>query len=111
MLLWLRGKMNIARPQAAGVLLVRRESGQASHRRQIAAGPEFLDLLARYGFETVDFGSGEHTIEQQVEMLSGAEVVLAPHGAGLTNLTYLNAPLTLIEVFSGSLFRRTMTCG
>lgn len=60
--------------------------------------PEFLDLLARHQFETVDFGEGDYTILEQVALLDKAGIILAPHGAALSNLTYLNAPLGIIEL-------------
>lgn len=99
-LLWLREKMKFSAPPGKRRLLVNRSQPKPRVGDNIAQTPEFLELMARYGFETVDFGSGEKTIEEQVEMLSGAEIVLASHGAGLTNLAYLNPPLTVVEVFS-----------
>jgi len=102
-LLWLRHKMKIATAPGRRRLLVRRAKGRARVGNNIAPTPEFIELLTRYGFEIVDFGSGELSIEEQVELLNGAEVVLAPHGAGLTNLAYLNGPLTVIEIFAANL--------
>jgi hypothetical protein len=101
-LLWLREKMQISAPPGRRRLLVRRSQADRRIGDNISQTPEFMEVMARHGFETVDFGNGEKTIEQQIEMLSGAEVIVAPHGAGLTNLAYLNAPLTVIEVFSAS---------
>lgn len=58
----------------------------------------FLQLLAAYGFETVEFGNGERSVPQQVALLDGAGIVLAPHGAAMTNLAYLDGPATIIEL-------------
>jgi len=65
----------------------------------IVEATDFLGLLDEFGFERIDFGTGEHPVEAQISMLEGAGIILAAHGAGLTNLVYLNPPLTIIEVF------------
>lgn len=67
----------------------------------------FLDFLARNRFETVETGGAECKIADQVELLAEAAVILAPHGAGLTNLAYLSPPLSVIEVM-GSQTARAM---
>jgi capsular polysaccharide biosynthesis protein len=63
----------------------------------ISESPDFRSFLIDHNFETVEFGS-ELSIEQQIRLLDGAGVVLASHGAALTNLLYMNAPLLVIEV-------------
>lgn len=64
----------------------------------IAETPDVAALLDRYGFRRVTFGSGELSVAEQAARLDGARVVLAPHGAAMTNLAYLNPPVTVIEV-------------
>lgn len=59
---------------------------------------EVIAFLKEKNFEIVDFGDGELGIAEQAQMLAGAGVILAPHGAALTNLVYLSPPLSLIEV-------------
>ena len=99
-LTWLRETMKIDAPPGRKRYFVRRTQARMRIGNNLAPTPELLALLQRYGFEIVDFGSGELTVEEQVAQLSEAEIVLSPHGAGLTNLAYLNPPLTVIEVFS-----------
>jgi hypothetical protein len=64
----------------------------------IAETPDFLALLERHGFETVEFGAGGLAVLDQVRMLDGAGVVLAPHGAALTNIAYMTPPATIVEI-------------
>ena len=67
----------------------------------IAETDEFLAFLRRHQFIPIDFGNGDLSIEEQIDKLEGASVVLASHGAGLTNISYLNPPVRIIEVFGG----------
>jgi hypothetical protein len=64
----------------------------------IAETPEFLSLLQHHKFETIEFGAGASSVTEQVRMLNGAGMILAPHGAALTNTAYLTPPATIIEV-------------
>jgi capsular polysaccharide biosynthesis protein len=96
---WLRAVMGLETPPGKRRYYVRRTPEAFRKGNNISETPEFLALLARYGFETIDFGNGENSIAQQVAMMRDAGVILAAHGAGLSNLGYLTAPLTVIEVF------------
>ena len=97
---WIRGLMGVQAAAGSRRYFIKRSPTKSRPGNNIAETVEFRDFLARWNFESIDFGNGERTIEQQIQMLSGAAVILAPHGAGLTNLAYLNPPLTIIEVFS-----------
>ncbi|GAB7095462.1 hypothetical protein JCM30237_26160 [Halolamina litorea] len=77
-----RERVYIARDDAT----VRRVSNQDAVER----------VLKRYGVET--FLLGELSVREQVELFSNAELVVAPHGAGLTNILYSD-DLTVIELF------------
>ncbi|SIT76260.1 glycosyltransferase family 61 protein [Pontibacter indicus] len=54
--------------------------------RRVLNEQELLPLLERYGFEMVR--AEELTYQQQVQLFFEAELVIAPHGAGLTNLLF-----------------------
>lgn len=54
--------------------------------RRVLNEQELLPLLERYGFEVVR--AEELTYQQQVRLFFEAELVIAPHGAGLTNLLF-----------------------
>ena len=97
---WIRGLMDVRAPAGSRRYFIKRSPQKTRPGNNIAETPEFQAFLARWHFECVDFGNGDHSIDQLIQMLSGAAVILAPHGAGLTNLAYLNPPLTIIETFS-----------
>ncbi|MBV9511274.1 MAG: glycosyltransferase family 61 protein [Caulobacteraceae bacterium] len=73
----------------------------------ISENADFLEFLRRHSFEVVDFGNGELPVREQIGKLKGASIILAAHGAGLTNLAYLNAPVRIIEVFSRSVIAQS----
>jgi len=110
---WLRG---LYEPNAAPdgrKYYVRRNPNKKRSGSNIAETAAFLDILETHGFNIIDFGNGENSIQQQINMLDGASVILTAHGAGLTNLAYLRAPVRVIEVFgptvSSTSFMRTST--
>jgi len=80
-------------------LYIRRGS---SSTRTLAGGGlaetvEILDLLQALNFEIIEFGR-DHTIEAQVAMLDGAGLILATHGAALTNIAYLEEGVSVLEI-------------
>lgn len=99
---WLRNLVGKTVRPAGKRYYVRRSPLKPRRGNNIAEDARFLDFLRRHEFSTVDFGNGELSVHEQIDILQGASVVLAPHGAGLTNIAYLNAPATIIEVFSRS---------
>ena len=42
----------------------------------------------------------DHNIATQIALFSGAEFIVAPHGAGLTNLIWCNSSAKVLEIFS-----------
>lgn len=64
--------------------------------RRIRNEDALMTMLSEYGFERIV--PGEHTFEEQVRRFSNAEVVLGPHGAGLTNVMFATET-TLVELF------------
>lgn len=56
--------------------------------------------LERRGFVVVD--PGQYTVQQQIDLFAGAEIVLAPHGAALTNITFAPRGVRVIEMFPSS---------
>lgn len=101
-LAWLRGLYQTSSAPSGRKYYIRRAPQPGRPGNNIAEGPEFCRLLAEHGFTVVDFGGGENSIQDQINMLDGASVVLAAHGAGLTNLAYLTGPLRVIEVFGAA---------
>jgi hypothetical protein len=55
-------------------------------RRRVTNEREVRELLAEYGFEP--YRLAEMSVAENVALFAGAECVVAPHGAGLTNLLF-----------------------
>jgi capsular polysaccharide biosynthesis protein len=64
--------------------------------RRVRNEDEVMAMLADYGFERIV--PGEHTFAEQVRRFTDADIVLGPHGAGLTNVIF-SKETTLIELF------------
>jgi capsular polysaccharide biosynthesis protein len=64
--------------------------------RRIRNEDELMSMLNNYGFKRIV--PGEHTFREQVRQFSDAEIVLGPHGAGLTNIIF-STETTLVELF------------
>ncbi len=64
--------------------------------RRIANEDEILQVLAPLGF--VPYVLEEMAFSEQVRLFSQAEIIVAPHGAGLTNMVFSQNP-TIIELF------------
>lgn len=64
--------------------------------RRIKNTDEIRPVLEEYGFET--YVLSELTIAEQIRLFSNADTVVAPHGAGLTNLVYAD-DAGVVELF------------
>ena len=68
--------------------------GQVWHRR-VVNEPEIVNTLQRYGFESVALET--LSLLEQIALMANAEVVIAPHGAGLTNIVFCDPGTKIIE--------------
>lgn len=72
-------------------------SRRKSRRRRLA-GEELLEArLREKGFVILHLE--ELSFREQIAVFSGAEVVVATHGAGLSNLVWSEAPCRVVEIF------------
>lgn len=67
-------------------------------KRGIVNEEAVLDALAPYGFERVLCEN--HTVEEQAQMFAEADVVVGPHGAGLTNIAFCQPDTIVLELFN-----------
>jgi capsular polysaccharide biosynthesis protein len=96
---WLRKRTGLRAARGNRLIHIARRSSQTGRVGGCLEETEaFLAFLARHGFETVDFGVGTVLLMEQVALLEGARVVLAAHGANMTNLAYLDPGVSVIEV-------------
>lgn len=103
---WLRSQLKPASfPKGKQRIYLRRFATNAQHRVRKGGGivetPEFIELLQRFGFCVLDLDERPYTIAEQMTQLNQAEIILAPHGAALTNIAYLDRPVSVIEIISG----------
>jgi len=70
---------------------------KAAHRR-IVNELEVINYLSHVGFQVVFLE--ELKISQQIALFANAEMIIAPHGAGLTNLLWCNPTAKVMEIFS-----------
>lgn len=65
-------------------------------RRKLINEIEVIQLLEQYGFESVVMDN--KTVQEQAELFFKAEVVVALHGAALTNLLFIEPGTKVIEL-------------
>ncbi|HZU79694.1 MAG TPA: glycosyltransferase family 61 protein [Acidimicrobiales bacterium] len=96
MVAWLRDTLlPESAPVARRRLYVTR--GHKRNTRRVENEDAVLKLLAPYGFEVVD--PGALSVAEQIDAFAGAELVVGPHGAGLTNIVFCPAGATVVELF------------
>jgi capsular polysaccharide biosynthesis protein len=103
---WLRERMRdpLLAPGPAGlvdqpgggerILVSRGDSAKA--KRRLVNERELEERLGELGFRS--YVLGELPVAEQITLFAGAEAVVAPHGAGLTNLVYARRA-AVVELF------------
>jgi hypothetical protein len=71
--------------------------GASANNRTIVNEAALLDLLAGRGFEPVD--PGALSVTEQIRTFATADLIVAPHGAALTNLVFASPGSAVIELF------------
>jgi capsular polysaccharide biosynthesis protein len=65
--------------------------------RKVVNEHEVIACLQKHGFKKIVLS--ECTIDEQIALFKNATEIVAPHGAGLTNLVYSKFGMRLIELF------------
>lgn len=94
---WLRSTLFAAFPDARRggprrIYVSRRDAGA----RRVSNEDAVAALLARHGFELVV--PGALTVAEQIRAFAGAELVVAPHGAGNSNIAFCPPGATVLEL-------------
>lgn len=76
-------------------------------RRHIANESAVIELLDSYGFKRVTLA--DKPFSEQVQIIAGANIILSPHGAGLTHLLWADEP-TVIEIVPDTYPRPAFFC-
>lgn len=69
---------------------------QASYRR-VFNEDILISFLQKLGFESYTLEA--LSVAEQASLFAGAKVIIAPHGAGLTNIVFCNPGTKVIEIF------------
>lgn len=88
-------------PEAAKTITANRRiyiSRENAVSRNVVNQDELMQSLESLNFETVVLES--LTISEQAELMASASVVLAPHGAGLSNIVFCQPGTKIIELFA-----------
>lgn len=88
------GTFEISREKPKRIIVTR---GSSTTRRWLNE-KDCLDALISMGFILID--PNNLSLLQQVEQFQNAEVVIGPHGAGLTNIMFCNTGTKVIEIRS-----------
>ena len=65
-------------------------------RRRVANEFALIEKLRRYGFVSITLSS--FSVEEQINIFRHCEVVVAPHGAGLANITFMQEGRIVVEL-------------
>jgi capsular polysaccharide biosynthesis protein len=84
-------------PRRSGSRRLYLARNNAAHR-VMTNDAEVRELLEGYGFEEVDLDT--MSLRAQAAVVQSAGVVVAPHGAALTNLVFARPGLKVLEIFS-----------
>ena len=79
-------------PQTHAKIFVIRESG----RRKIENIVDVTKIMTDRGFYVIDFEG--KTVQEQIALMAGAKIVVAQHGAGLTNILFMKPGGTVVEI-------------
>lgn len=77
-------------------------SRRRAHNRPLANESELEHALERRGVAIV--AAEGLDLDEQIELFASAELVIAPHGAGLANLVWRTEPTTVVEIFPSTSF-------
>lgn len=73
-------------------------SRQKAKYRHVINEIELINLLDKYNFKVVHLE--DLSVIQQIDIFRWAQIVVAPHGAGLVNISYTENQITVLELFS-----------
>jgi hypothetical protein len=71
--------------------------GDNRNNRSVRNEADLVHMLARRGFDVVD--PEGMTVRDQIRTFAEASLIVAPHGAALTNLAFASPGATVIELF------------
>jgi hypothetical protein len=71
--------------------------GDAGKNRPVVNEPQLMEMLARYGFESVQLS--RLNIYEKAAMFNSAAILVGVHGGGFANLVYCEPGTRILEIF------------
>lgn len=100
---WLRNQMTTAVEESTATSSLEKNriyiTRQNATRRRVKNEEELMERLRSYGFKRYELE--DISVKDQVSLFTNADLIVAPHGAGLTNIIYSESP-AIIELFGNS---------
>jgi capsular polysaccharide biosynthesis protein len=94
---WLRSRLLPDGPPAGPRTRIVLTRGPSANNRTVRNEAEVQELLRGYGFIAVD--PGKLSVAEQIATFARAELIVGPHGAGLTNILFAGPGARVIELF------------
>lgn len=94
---WLRERLPARRTQGLPELLYVTR-GTTPRTRRVVHEEALREQLVARGFQVVD--PGALSVQDQIDHFAAARVVVAPHGAALTNLVFARPGVRVLELFA-----------
>jgi capsular polysaccharide biosynthesis protein len=73
-------------------------SRKEASKRRVLNENDIIEVLKKYDFHVIQLE--QMSFMEQVNLFSNVDYVIAPHGAGLSNLVFCNPKIKVIEMFS-----------
>jgi hypothetical protein len=74
--------------------------------RSISNESELMNLLCKFDFEIIR--TENKTLDEQIQLFSDCEVLISPHGAGLTNMLFMPKGSEIIEIGHAEIERQPL---
>ncbi|MBW4618069.1 MAG: DUF563 domain-containing protein [Cyanosarcina radialis HA8281-LM2] len=91
---FLEGAIDVTVPNIERLYISRQDTST----RRIINEDELLDLLNKFGFQSVTLES--MSVLEQARLLANAKIVVSVHGSGLTNLVFCQPETKVIEILA-----------
>jgi tetratricopeptide (TPR) repeat protein/capsular polysaccharide biosynthesis protein len=93
-------QITIAKTNTQNKIYISREKGK---NRQIVNESEVSEFLHNQGFKTIFLE--EMSVKEQIILFANADIIVAPHGSGLTNLVFCSPDTKIVELFAPNYIR------
>ena len=93
-------KIDLAKTNLGKKIYISRSKAK---NRQVINEARVTKLLSTQGFQTVFLE--QMSVLEQIAVFANAEVIIAPHGSGLTNLVFCSPDTRVVELFSPNYLR------